>query len=127
MENLKHKTLRQTLREPWSRYVLMMFSRISQPYPQVQPRILKQIKLFKLTLNIENDRENYLQYVDELIASEYEEMWIAAYVDLRHHSESYREFLILTRRFQQELIIDIQASREWNEFRRYVNEEIHDL
>lgn len=124
MENIILQTLRETLNDSWSRYAFKIFARISQPYPAHQPRILNQIKLYELTQGIISDREKYLEYVDNLINVNYDEVWTAAYTDLRHHSESYNEFLILTRRFQYELIRDIHLSREWVEFRRFALETI---
>lgn len=124
MDNIIRQILRQTLNDTWSRYALKIFARVSQPFPAHQPKILKQIRLYELTQEILSDREKYLDHVDELIAVDYDEVWTAVYTDLRHHAESYNEFLILTRRFQYELIRDIHVSREWIEFRRHALETV---
>lgn len=124
LENIIQQTLRETLNDTWSRYAFKIFARVSQPFAAHQPRILYQIKLYELTQAIISDRENYLKYIDELITVDYDETWVAAFTDLRHHVESYNEFLILTRRFQYELIRDIHTSREWIEFRRFALETV---
>lgn len=124
MENIVRQTLRETLNDTWSRYAFKVFARVSQPFAAHQPRILSQIKIYELTQEIISDLENYLNHVDDLIMIDYDEVWTAAYTDLRHHAESYNEFLILTRRFQYEIIRDIHISREWIEFRRHALETI---
>lgn len=104
MEHIKRRVLREILEDAWKRYVFKTFVRVSVPSLFREPKVLRKIRVYEITLKIINNQENFKNHVKNLIAVSSGNTWGVLFEDMVKNDESRKEYITLAKRLQDYII-----------------------